>query len=246
MQLPGVIINETMANRYWPGQDPLGKNFQVEQGFKTATIIGVAKDAKYRTPGEKPAPHMYVSYKQFYEPGMTLLVRTRTNPKSLLNPIEKEMASIHKDVQAFFARTMEEHLAFSFLPARLGGSLLGFFGLLGLVLACIGIYAAISFQVAQRRREIGIRMAIGARPRAILQLFVQRGLKLSVTGSLIGIVASFAVTRLLSTLLIGVGSHDPFTFFFVPLLLITVSFLACALPAYRASRLDPLKSLRYE
>jgi putative ABC transport system permease protein len=141
---------------------------------------------------------------------------------------------------------LEEHLAFAYLPAKLGGTLLGFFGLLGLLLACIGIYAAISFQVAQRKREIGIRMAIGAKPANILKLFVQGGLKLSLTGCFIGIAASFLLTRLLSSLLVGVGTHDPATFLFVPVLLITVSLLACALPAYRASKLDPLRSLRYE
>ena len=244
--MPVVIINETMAKHYWPGKDPIGESFEIGDKFKRAIVIGIAPDAKYRTPGEEPVPHMYLSYQQFYEPGLTLLVRAQNNPKALVNSIEKEITLIHKEAQSFFARTMEEHLAFSFLPAKLGGSLLGFFGLLGLLLACIGIYAAISFQVAQRKREIGIRMAIGAKPGAILQLFVQHGLKLSLTGSAIGILASLAATHLLSSLLIGVGIHDPFTFVSVPILLILVSFFACALPAYRASKLDPLKSLRYE
>jgi predicted permease len=243
---PVVIINETMARRYWQNEDPIGKSFQIGEGFVSGAIVGIAKDAKYRTPGEEPTPHMYLPYEQFYEPGLSLLIRTQQNPKSLVHPIEREMSLLDSNIQAFFARSMEEHLAFSFLPVRLGGSLLGFFGLLGLLLACIGIYAAISFQVAQRKREIGIRMAIGARPQRILQLFVQRGLKLSLIGSAIGMVGSFAVTQLLSSLLIGVGTHDPITFVLVPLSLILVSFFASALPAYRASRLDPLKSLRYE
>ncbi len=243
---PVVIINETMAKKYWPNEDPLGRQFQIGKDFKPATIIGIARDVKYRTPGEEPTPHMYLSYKQFYEDGLTLLVRTQGSPKTLLTEIEKEMALLNKDVQAFFARTLEEHLAFSFLPAKLGGSLLGLFGLLGLILACAGIYAAMSFQVAQRKREIGIRMAIGAKPREILRLFIQRGLRLSVIGSIIGIIGAFAVTRFLSSLLVGVGTHDVVTYVSVPAILIFVSFLACAVPAYRASKLDPLKSLRYE
>jgi macrolide transport system ATP-binding/permease protein len=241
-----VIINETMAKKYWPNQDPLGRQFQIGKDFKPVTIVGIAKDVKYRTPGEEPTPHMYRSFKQFYQPGLSLLVRTQANPETLQLEIEKEMSTIHKDVQAFFARTLEEHLAFSFLPAKLGGSLLGMFGLLGLILACAGIYAAMSFQVAQRTREIGIRMAIGAKPRAILRLFIQRGLKLSLIGSFLGIAGAFAVTRFLSSLLVGVGTHDVFTYVAVPALLIFVSFLACAVPAYRASKLDPLKALRYE
>ena len=241
-----VIINETMAKKYWTNEDPLGRQFQIGKDLKPATIVGIAKDVKYRTPGEEPTPHMYRSYKQFYEPGLSLLVRTQGNPKTLLMEIEREMASIHKDVQAFFARTLEEHLAFSLLPSKLGGSLLGLFGLLGLILACAGIYAAMSFQVAQRTREIGIRMAIGAKPRAILGLFIQRGLRLSIIGSIIGIIGAFAVTRFLSSLLVGVGTHDLFTYISVPAVLIFVSFVACAVPAYRASKLDPLKSLRYE
>ena len=242
-----VIMNQTMAQRYWPGnEDPIGKSFQIGPEFVTATIIGVVADAKYRTPGEEPTPHMYLSYQQFFEPGMALLLRSQSNPKSLIRPVEAEMRSLHHGVQAFFARTLEEHLAFAFLPAKLGGTLLGFFGLLGLLLACIGIYAAISFQVAQRKREIGIRMAIGAKPYMILKLFVQGGLKLSLTGCFIGIAASFLLTRLLSSLLVGVGTQDPATFLLVPVLLITVSLFACALPAYRASKLDPLRSLRYE
>jgi macrolide transport system ATP-binding/permease protein len=241
-----VIINQTMAQRYWANEDPIGKRIQIGPEFKSAAVIGVARDAKYRSPAEEPTPHIYVSYQQFYEPGMSLLVRAQSNPKSLILPIEKEMTSLRNGVQAFFARTLQEHLAFAYLPSKLGGTLLGFFGLLGLLLACIGIYAAISFQVAQRKREIGIRMAIGAKPASILKLFVQGGLKLSLTGCLIGIAASFLLTRLLSSLLVGVGMHDPATFFFVPMLLITVSLFACALPAYRASKLDPLRSLRYE
>jgi ABC-type antimicrobial peptide transport system permease subunit len=235
-----------MADRYWAGQDPIGKSLKIDQDFRTATVIGIVADAIYRTPGEEPTPHMYVSHLQFYDPAMTLLVRSQSNPKLLVPTIEKEMQTMNQSIQAFFARSMDEHLAFSYLPSKLGGSLLGFLGLLGLLLACIGIYAAISFQVAQRKKEIGIRMAIGAKPAAILQLFVTRGLKLSITGCLIGIVAAFAATRLLSSLLVGVGTHDPATFVFVPLLLISISFFACALPAYRASKLDPLRSLRYE
>jgi len=241
-----VIINETMAKRYWPGKNAIGKAFKTGDTFETATVIGVAKDVKYRTPGEEPTPHMYLCYRQFDGSGLTLLVRTRQSPKALLKPIQTEMSLVDKDVKAFFARTMDEHLAFSLLPSKLGGSLLGVFGLIALLLASIGIYAAVSFHVAQRTREIGIRMAIGAKPGAILNVFVLEGLRLSVAGSLLGVIAALVVTRFLASLLIGIGVYDPVTFLAVPAILIVVSLIACSVPAYRASKLDPLRALRYE
>ena len=244
-----VIINETMANRYWPDQDPLGKSIQIERtnkAFQPATIIGIVKDVRYRTPAEEPTPHIYLSFRQMNEQSMSLLVRTQGEPKAFVPQIEKEISMLHKDVQAFFARSMQEHLAFSLLPSKFGGTLLAFFGLLGLLLASIGIYAAISFQVAQRKKEIGIRMAVGASPAAILRLFISRGLRLTAGGAVAGIAAALLVTRLLSSLLVGVGTNDLLTFLAVPAFLLLVSFIACAIPAYRASKLDPLKSLRFE
>jgi macrolide transport system ATP-binding/permease protein len=241
-----VIINETMARQYWHGEDAIGRTIRVGKDNKPATVIGIAKDVKYRTPGEEPTPHMYLSYRQFYGAGMTLLVRTTQAPKSMLKRVEQEMAALDKNVQGFFARSMEEHLAFSLLPAKIGGSLLGVFGLIALLLASIGIYAAISFHVAQRTREIGIRMAVGARPASILNAFVQQGLRLSFAGSVIGILLALLVTRFLATLLIGIGVYDPITFFAVPGILIFVSLIACGMPAYRASKLDPLRALRHE
>ncbi len=241
-----VIVNETFAQRFWRGQYPVGKSFTVGKDQKRVTVIGVARDSKYRTPGEESTAHMYLSYQQFYEPGMTLLLRATTNPGAAIKLVRDEMEKIDPGIHAFFARTMKEHLAFSLLPSKLGGSFLTAFGLLGLLLASIGIYAAVSFHATQRIREVGIRMAVGATQLEILGMFVRHGLRLSLIGIGAGILVSLALTRLLSALLSGVSPTDPIAFALVPLFLVLVSLASCILPARKASMMNPLRALRYE
>jgi putative ABC transport system permease protein len=245
-QILSAIINEEMSRQYWHGADPIGQRIAVGKELRPAVIVGVAKNSKYRVPGESSTPHIYLSHRQLYESGMTVLVRTESNPKSFLRQIENSLASINPNIPAFFARTIDEHLAFSMLPSKVGGSLLAVFGILGLILACTGIYALISFQVTQRTREIGVRMAMGASRINILRSFITRGMRLTVGASAIGMIAAVAVAKYLAKLLVGISPDDPIVFVTVPFLLIIVSFLASALPAYRASKLDPWKALRYE
>jgi predicted permease len=241
-----VIINEEMARRFWPGDYPIGKQFHYGDDEVMAQIIGVAKNVKYRTIGEEQTPHMYVPLLQDYSPSMTLLVRTAGKPDQMTGALQQEIQALDKEVQGFFARTMEEHIGFSLLPARLAATLLAAFGLLALALASLGIYGAISYSVSQRTRELGIRQALGAQAGDIFKLVVGQAFKLTIAGVAVGLVAAYLLTRFLSSLLFGLSATDPATFALVSLLLLGVALVACAVPARRATKVDPMTALRHE
>ncbi len=241
-----AIINETFARRYFPGEDPLGKQFRQDEKESAVQIIGIARDAKYRTLGEDPTPHMYLPVLQNYNAGTTLLVRTKTDPAAMLSTVQRELQIIDKDVQGFFARTLVEHMGFSLLPARLAAALLGVFGLLALILAIIGVYGVVSYAVSQRTREIGIRIALGAGSTDILKLVMGQGMVSVLVGVGVGLAAAFALTRIFSSLLFGLSATDPATFILISLIMAGVALAACAVPARRATRVDPMVALRYE
>jgi macrolide transport system ATP-binding/permease protein len=250
---PGVvIINQQMARRYWPDENPIGKRFrlvaQAAQNMreKTVEVIGVAKDSKYRTLSEDETPHIYLPFLQSYEPGMTLLVRAAGDTQQMMRTVRAELQTLDKDPQAFFARTMFEHMAVVLAPGQIAATLFAVFGLVALALAIIGIYAVMAYSVTERTREIGIRMALGAKPSDVFKLVVGSGLLLSAIGIAIGLAAAFALTRFLASLLVGVSATDPITFAAIPLLFTLVALLACYLPARRAMRVDPTVALKYE
>ncbi|MGH9789741.1 MAG: FtsX-like permease family protein, partial [Candidatus Acidiferrales bacterium] len=204
---PGVaIINETMARRFWPGDDPIGKRVRLAPESENRQlagrnmsgadleVVGVAKNAKYRTLGEEPEPHMYVPYLQRFDSGRTLVVRGGGNSASLIPLAQREVESLHQDARAFFVRTVTEHMAFSLLPSRLAATLSGVFGLLALLLATIGVYGVVAYTVAQRTREIGVLMALGAQRTDVLRLILKQGLKLVGLGVLAGLLAALAAT----------------------------------------------------
>ncbi|MGH9790872.1 MAG: FtsX-like permease family protein, partial [Candidatus Acidiferrales bacterium] len=209
-------------------------------------VVGVAKNAKYRTLGEEPEPHMYVPYLQRYDSGRTLVVRGAANAASLIPLAQREVESLHKDARAFFVRTVNEHMAFALLPSRLAATLSGVFGLLALLLATIGVYGVVAYTVAQRTREIGVLMALGAQRTDVLRLILKQGLKLVGLGVLAGLLAALAATRLIGSMLYGVSASDPVSFAAVALVLGAVALFACLLPARRASRVDPMAALRYQ
>jgi putative ABC transport system permease protein len=247
-----VIINENMAKRFWPGVDPIGKQFVLASEAKQDApemrleVIGVAKDVKYRTLGEEAQPHMYLPFLQHYDPSMALLVKTAGDPAAMIGTVQREVQKQDAEVQGFFARTLIQHMAFSLMPARLAAALLAVFGLLALLLATVGIYGTISYAVSQRTHEIGLRMALGAQRSDILKLILGHGLAMTLIGIAVGVGASFALARLLSSLLFGVSPTDPLTIAGVALLLSAVGLLACYIPARRATRIDPMVALRYE
>jgi putative ABC transport system permease protein len=245
-----AVVSEAMARRFWPGEDPLGKRFapgKPDSPDDWITVIGVVGDVRQFNLDADPKPQMYLTYEQagFFAP-RHLVVRTQVEPRSLASAVRAAVWSIDKDQPVSNVSTMEEVLADSIARQRFSMLLLGVFASVALVLAAVGIYGVMSYSVAQRTHEIGIRMALGARPRDVLRLAVGQGLKLVLVGVAAGLVASFALTRVMASLLFGVSATDPATFVTISLVLVGVAALASFIPARRATKVDPLIALRYE
>ena len=243
-----IIINETAARRLFTGENPIGKHIRVgDASSPLREIIGIARDGKYRTLGEPPRSYMYVPQSQRYRPQMTIAVRARGQmTDGFADRVRREVNTLDNRLPVFDVKTMHEHLRYALWGPRTAATLASSFGLLGLLLAAMGIFGVMSYSVAQRTREIGIRMALGAQPRDVLRLVTREGMILTIIGIAIGLVAAFALTRLLSSLLYGVSPNDLVTFTVVALLLSAVAFLASYIPARRATKVDPTVALRYE
>lgn len=249
--VPVAVISETMAKRYWPNEDPLGKRIRVftPPGVPEApwlTIVGVAGDVTHSALSAQPFAELYQNYAQSPLRLMTFVVHTNTEPLSLAPAVKSAVAELDRDQPFYNIKSMDQVVADSASLSRFAMVLLGIFAAVALVLAAVGIYGVMSYSVSQRTHEIGIRMALGASPPKILKLVVEQGMKLVLIGELIGLVAAFALTRVLTGFLYGVGSADPVTFAGVMLLLFAVALAACYFPARRATRVDPLNALRYE
>jgi len=247
-----VIVNETAAQRFWPGREPVGRTIWLVQEGRSPTpdveleVIGVAHNSKLRTLGEEPEPHLYLSFAQHFTPGMALLVRTTGEPAPFFAEVQRELHALDRAVQGFFPRTLMQHLGFSLLPARLAGALSTCFGLLAAFLSVLGVYGLVSQLVVQRTREIGIRMALGAEPGDVARLLVRKGMRAGLVGVAVGGLAALATTHILASMLYGVNPTDPAVFAAVAGLVLIVLLLACYLPARRAMRVDPMTALRYE
>ena len=245
-----VVISETMARRYWPGEDAVGKRIaagRVTSPEDWIQVVGVVKDVRQFELNAEPKPQMYLSYRQagFFEP-RDLVVKTDVDPSSLAATVRKAVWEIDKDQPVSNIQTMEEILADSIARQRFSMLLLAIFAGVALVLAGVGIYGVMSYSVAQRTHEIGIRMALGAQTGAVLKLAVGYGMKLVIAGIVIGLIAAFALTRVMATLLFGVTATDPTTFTLISVLLIAVAAVASYVPARRATRVNPIIALRYE
>jgi putative ABC transport system permease protein len=245
-----VVISETMARRYWPGEDAVGKRIAVGRIRKPADwiqVVGVAKDVRQFELNAEPKPQMYLTYRQagFFD-SRDLVVKTDVDPASMAATVRKAVWEIDKDQPVSNIQTMDQILADSIARQRFSMLVLAIFAAVALVLAGVGIYGVMSYSVAQRTHEIGIRMALGAQTGAVLKLAVGYGMKLVIAGIAIGLVAAFALTRVMSTLLFGVTATDPTTFTLISLLLIAVAVVASYVPARRATRVNPIIALRYE
>jgi putative ABC transport system permease protein len=245
-----VVVSETMARRYWPGEDAVGKRIaagRIRSPEDWIQVVGVVKDVRQFELNAEPRPQMYLTYRQagFFD-SRDLVVKTDVDPASMAATVRKAVWEIDKDQPVSNIQTMDEILADSIARQRFSMLLLAIFAAVALVLAGVGIYGVMSYSVAQRTHEIGIRMALGAQTGAVLKLAVGYGMKLVIAGIAIGLIAAFALTRVMSTLLFGVTATDPTTFTLISLLLIAVAVLASYVPARRATRVNPIIALRYE
>ncbi len=241
-----IIVNQTFAARYWPGQEPIGKQVISDLTNESFTVVGVARDAKYNQLNEAPIPFVYLPLYQVYRAGMTINARVSGDPLAMAKSVERVIHELNSDVVVFDITTLDLRRQLSTLGVRIGGTFVGAFGVLALVLAAIGVYGVTSYTTNQRKHEIGIRMALGASRGDVLRLVLGRGILLTVVGLVLGLVMSFGVTRFLRSLLLGVSSTDALTFVAVGLVLSVVVLVACFIPARRAMRVDPAQALKYE
>jgi predicted permease len=241
-----VIVNETMARRFWPNQDAVGKRFRFFGDEFYREVVGVARDTKYNSLTEANAPFIYMPLLQNYADAGTLHVRATGDAAQMTAAVRDVAKELAPNVPLLNVQTLSDRIDQSLDGQRSQTRLLAFFGLLALLLSSIGIYGVMAYSVAQRTREIGIRMAMGARSRNVLSLVVRQGMTLVMVGVALGLIGAFAVTRLIGSLLFGVTAADPATFVVASLLLVGVAALAGYLPARRATKVDPLIALRYD
>jgi predicted permease len=239
-----AIVNEVMATALWPNEEAVGKRFRFYGDDAPREVVGVAKTSKYNTLGEDPQIAAYVPLAQNYSDAMVLFLRTDGDPAAALGTVLGEIRRIDAEVPLTNPATMTAILDQSLWAAKLGAILLGVLGGLAVVLASIGLYGVMSYSVGQRQREIGLRMALGASQSVVLRQVMRQALTLVAIGLALGLLAAGGVSRLVSTLLYGVTATDPVTFLAVSLLLIAVGFAASLFPAIRASRVDPVVTLR--
>ena len=249
---PVIVISRRLAEQYWPGQDPTGKRLKIgplDSPNPWLTVVGVVSDVRQAGLYGDPRMDIYAPYAQerraFISP-RDLVLRTKGDAGSIAGAVRQAVWSVDKDQPLSHVRTMDEVFAASISQERFQALLLGLFAALALVLACVGLYGVISYAVAQRTHEIGVRMALGAQPFDVLRLVLRQGMGLTIAGLIVGIGIGLIATRVLSDMLYGVTPRDPLTFIGVPALLLLVAFLACYIPARRATRIDPLVALRYE
>ena len=242
-----VIVNETMARRYWPDQNPIGKRLRLggEQS-PWLEIIGVARDGKYITLGEPATDYFFLPFWQNYDGRMTLIAHTTGDPESVVAGIRQEVRALDEQLPVYGVRTATEFLDRVLSGPKSIAAVVSGFGALALLLAAIGLYGVMSYAVAQRTREIGVRIALGAGSRDLRRMILRQGLKLSLGGVALGLAGAFGLTRLMASLLYSVSATDPLTFIVIPLSLVVVALLACWIPARRATKVDPMVALRHE
>ncbi|HEV8366333.1 MAG TPA: ABC transporter permease [Pyrinomonadaceae bacterium] len=246
-----AVVNETFIKRLMPfaksSAEVLNRRFSFTgTGGPFVRIVGVAGDGKYFNIAEEPRSFVWTPMSQNYSSSAILIVRTEGAAEAMLGSVRQEVQTLDPNLPLFDVKTLKEHMRFSLFPARIAATVLGVFALVALLLCAIGIYGITSYAVAQRTREIGIRMALGAQLGDVLKLVLSHGVKLTIMGGVIGLLGAYLVTRAITSVLYGVSATDPLTFILVSLLLVAVALLACYVPARRATKVNPLEALRYE
>jgi predicted permease len=243
-----AIVNQTMAARFWPHEDAVGKRFALKSGGPLCQVVGVARDSKYLVIFESPMPYFYVPVAQNFRSMQVLQVHTAQPPEALRTRVQQEIQALDPDLPLADFQTMTESLNgfMGFHMFQMGAQQAAAMGLLGLILAAIGVYGVVSYGAAQRTHEIGIRMALGAEPVQVLAMILRQGVWLVAGGVLFGLIAASLFTRLTARVLPLVDRTDPLTFGAVTLLLAGITLWACYIPARRAMRVDPVVALRHE
>jgi predicted permease len=242
-----VVINETMARRYWPDQNPIGKRLRLGgERNPWMEVVGVAQDGKYITLGEPPTDYLFVPFWQNYDGRMTLVVHTAGAPEAVAAGIRQEVKALDEQLPVYGVRTAPQYLDRIVSLPKIVATLVSAFGLLALALAAVGLYGVMSYAVAQRTHEIGIRIALGASRSNVLRLVMRQGFALVLVGVGFGLLGAFALTRLMQSLLYGVSTTDPLIFGSVAIALAAIALVACWIPARRAAKVDPMVALRYE
>jgi len=241
-----IVVSQAFVDSVFPNEEALGKRLIIWSGIRNEPyeIIGIVGDTRYQSLQGEPSATMYVPTRELLF--VNLVIRTQGDPLSLVGGVRKEVNALDPDQPIAAIRPMTEWVAMSAAGARYRTTLLGLFALLAMILAATGIYGVMSYSVAQRTQEIGVRMALGARPLDVLKLVVRQGMMLALIGVIVGLAGALALTRVMSSLLFGVTERDPITFVAVAALLIVVAFISCFVPAHRATRVDPLIALRCE
>jgi predicted permease len=242
-----IVINESMAKRYWPNGNALGGRVRVGQNW--AEIVGIAADAKYNSISERPTPQIYLSLARNEVSTLRLVVRTAGDPGPVVADVRNAIRAIDPNLPLYDARTVNEHMQTAVFAQRMAANLLGAMGALALLLAAIGLYGVMAYAVSQRTQEMGIRLALGASPGSLLGMVVGQGMTLAAIGLAIGLVialGAFGSIGAMRSLLPGISPLDPVTFVAVPIVLGLIALLASWIPARRAGRVDPLVALRYE
>jgi putative ABC transport system permease protein len=242
-----VIINQSLAKKFWPANDAIGKRIRIgPEGDPWLTVVGVVGNVNHAGLDSEPDFASFEPHSKRPWSEMTLIIRTSVDPTSLASTIQADLRAGEKEILIEDVMTMERRLHNSVAPQRLNLVLLGSFAFMALLLAAVGIYGVMAQTVSQRTQEIGIRMALGAQVKDVLALVLRNGMKLALLGVAIGLVGAFLLTRLMTKLLFGVTPTDVPTFAAVAIVLLVIAFLACYLPARRATKVDPLVALRYE
>jgi predicted permease len=244
-----VVVNQEFARRFYGStENAMGKRFRFEQGTPLMEIIGIAKDGHYRTLYEDRLPFMYLPVYQHPRTGMTLLISAQaaSDLPAVVESARREIAQLDARLPVYGVMMAEENMTIAYWGPSVAAGMATTFGVLALVLATMGLYSVMTYDVSQRTHEIGIRMALGASLRDVLRLIVSQGMRMALIGVVLGLMGALALTRVLASLLLGVGTTDLVTFVGVPVLLIAVALLACYIPARRAARVDPLVALRHE
>jgi len=246
---PVAVINEKLVARYWPSEDPIGQRITLglpRPDNPWVTIVGVAKNVPHRAVDSQPEPDWYASRVVAPQRHRYLFVRSALPVSSLAAAIRREVAAIDRNQPLTSVKTMTDVIGATTAPRRFNASLLGVFAIVALTLATLGIYSVISYAIALRTNEIGIRMALGARRPVILMMVLRKGMLLTLLGTALGVAGAFVLTRWMASMLFGVTASDPATYVTVVLVSLGAALLACAIPARRATRVDPLVALRYE